>query len=96
MSHMKKTTMCGPAHEALAGSCHYLEDELCEVLGYRIYGSPWRAKKGQWAFEPRQPEFCDWAFGLPRGEPLAQARPQNTLEGIMKRFGQRSLTTSTS
>ncbi|CAK9078749.1 unnamed protein product [Durusdinium trenchii] len=20
----------------------------------------------------RQPEFCSWAFGLPRGEPLAQ------------------------
>ena len=28
---------------------------------YKIYGSPW------------QPEFCDWAFNLPRGEPLAQA-----------------------
>merc|ERR1711972_602334 len=25
-----------------------------EVCGYRIYGTPW------------QPEFCDWAFNLPR------------------------------
>lgn len=33
MSHMKKTTMCAPAHDALAGSCRYLEDELCEVFG---------------------------------------------------------------
>lgn len=32
--------------------CIYLEDAAAEVLGYRIYGSPW------------QPEFCDWAFSL--------------------------------
>ena len=31
-----------------------------EVRGYQIYGSPW------------QPEFCDWAFNLPRGEELRQ------------------------
>mmetsp|Transcript_52681 Transcript_52681/g.125869 ORF Transcript_52681/g.125869 Transcript_52681/m.125869 type:complete len:277 (-) Transcript_52681:54-884(-) len=39
-----------------SGSCHYLEDECVELLGYSIYGSPW------------QPEFCDWAFNLPRGK----------------------------
>lgn len=33
----------------------YLEDAEVEVAGLRIYGSPW------------QPEFCDWAFNLPRG-----------------------------
>ena len=32
----------------------YLEDEASLVHGYRFYGSPW------------QPEFCDWAFNLPR------------------------------
>jgi hypothetical protein len=34
----------------------YIQDELIEVEGLRIYGSPW------------QPEFCGWAFNLPRGE----------------------------
>ena len=28
----------------------YLQDELVDIEGLRIYGSPW------------QPEFCDWAF----------------------------------
>jgi len=44
--------------KALLKGCHYLEDAAIEVCGYTIYGSPW------------QPEFCDWAFNLPRGEPL--------------------------
>jgi hypothetical protein len=34
----------------------YIQDELIEVEGLRIYGSPW------------QPEFGGWAFNLPRGE----------------------------
>lgn len=36
-------------------NCIYLEDELLELWGVRIYGSPW------------QPEFCRWAFNVPRG-----------------------------
>jgi len=36
----------------------YLEDEAVEIEGLKIYGSPW------------QPEFCDWAFNLKRGEQL--------------------------
>jgi Icc-related predicted phosphoesterase len=36
----------------------YLQDELVEVGGLKIYGSPW------------QPEFCEWAFNLVRGWPL--------------------------
>ncbi len=32
----------------------YVEDAEVQVEGFRIYGSPW------------QPEFCDWAFNLPR------------------------------
>ena len=34
----------------------YLEDESIEIFGYKIYGSPY------------QPEFCNWAFNLTRGE----------------------------
>ena len=33
----------------------YLEDNGCQIGGYTFWGSPW------------QPEFCDWAFNLPRG-----------------------------
>lgn len=36
----------------------YLQDELVEIEGLKIYGSPW------------QPEFYEWAFNLKRGWPL--------------------------
>ncbi|XP_037939419.1 metallophosphoesterase domain-containing protein 1 [Teleopsis dalmanni] len=36
-------------------NCIYLEDEMLDIYGVRIYGSPW------------QPEFCKWAFNVPRG-----------------------------
>jgi len=36
----------------------YLEDESIEIEGIKFYGSPW------------SPWFYDWAFNLPRGEPL--------------------------
>jgi Icc-related predicted phosphoesterase len=39
---------------------HYLEDEEIVIDGIKFYGSPW------------QPEFCDWAFNLPRGEKLQE------------------------
>jgi Icc-related predicted phosphoesterase len=38
----------------------YLEDAAATVEGLLLYGSPW------------QPEFCGWAFNLPRGEELAE------------------------
>ncbi len=38
----------------------YLEDREVEVMGVRIYGSPW------------QPEFQNWAFNLPRGHRLRE------------------------
>lgn len=38
----------------------YLQDEEVVIDGVKFYGSPW------------QPEFCDWAFNLPRGEKLAR------------------------
>ena len=37
-----------------------LQDELIQIEGLKIYGSPW------------QPEFYNWAFNLPRGEPLRE------------------------
>lgn len=40
----------------------YLQDQFVEVMGLKIYGTPW------------QPEFCNWAFNLPRmGEKLQAA-----------------------
>ncbi|MBE0437442.1 MAG: metallophosphatase domain-containing protein [Methylomicrobium sp.] len=47
----------------------YLEDESIEINGVNFWGSPW------------QPEFCDWAFNLPRGPRLAEiwdGIPSNT------------------
>lgn len=35
-------------------SIRYLQDGACTIDGVKFYGSPW------------QPEFCDWAFNLPR------------------------------
>lgn len=46
------------AREALGDDIIYLQDEGIELEGIKIYGSPW------------QPEFCRWAFNLPRGESL--------------------------
>lgn len=36
----------------------YLEDEMVEIDGIKIYGSPW------------QPRFYDWAFNVNRGEEI--------------------------
>lgn len=49
----------GDPRRFIPANCRYLEDSETELAGLRIYGSPW------------QPEFCDWAFNLPRGPPLA-------------------------
>lgn len=38
-------------------NCIYLEDSEITIYGIKIYGTPW------------QPEFCKWAFNVPRGEP---------------------------
>lgn len=62
---------CGPIRALLADSPNltYLEDSETMVFGLRIYGSPW------------QPEFCNWAFNLPRGAPCAE-RWRRIPEGI--------------
>lgn len=41
-------------------NCTYLEDESIELYGLKMYGTPW------------QPEFCKWAFNVPRGEACLQ------------------------
>ncbi|MBI3201088.1 MAG: metallophosphatase domain-containing protein [Myxococcales bacterium] len=43
----------------IAKGVDYLEDDAIEIDGVRFWGSPW------------QPEFCAWAFNLPRGKALA-------------------------
>lgn len=59
-------------------NCIYLEDSEIVIHGIKIYGTPW------WIFciieilyisyffknflYFRQPEFCKWAFNVPRGE----------------------------
>ncbi|MFG0319139.1 MAG: metallophosphatase domain-containing protein [Planctomycetota bacterium JB042] len=45
---------------ALLGDVRYLRDEGVSIDGRSFWGSPW------------QPEFCDWAFNLPRGAALAE------------------------
>lgn len=44
----------------LKKNSYYLEDSGVNILGLNIWGTPW------------QPEFCNWAFNLPRGEKLAE------------------------
>jgi predicted phosphohydrolase len=39
-------------------NCTYLEDCGVELYGLKFWGSPW------------QPEFCRWAFNLPRGQEI--------------------------
>lgn len=48
------------AARTLFADAYYLQDDEVVIDGLRFYGSPW------------QPEFNDWAFNLPRGEPLAR------------------------
>jgi predicted phosphohydrolase len=47
------------ARRLMGSSITYLEDSEITLDGVRFWGSPW------------QPTFHDWAFNLPRGEPLA-------------------------
>jgi predicted phosphohydrolase len=50
----------GPLARSLVKNATYLEGTAAEAAGLRIWGGPW------------QPWFCDWAFNLQRGEPLAE------------------------
>lgn len=45
---------------ALMTNAIYLQDNLVEIEGLKIYGSPW------------QPRFFNWAFNVNRGVPIAQ------------------------
>jgi len=59
--HKKKLFDANATKQSLQ-NCIYLEDEsyFNDKCGVEIYGSPW------------QPEFCGWAFNLPRGQPLRE------------------------
>jgi len=46
--------------EALVTKATYLEDSSITIEGVKFHGAPW------------QPEFCNWAFNLPRGEKLKE------------------------
>lgn len=48
----------------------YVEDALVEVEGLRLWGSPW------------QPEFCDWAFNLPRDGPELRGKWEEIPDGL--------------
>ncbi|TDH67773.1 hypothetical protein CCR75_006567 [Bremia lactucae] len=45
---------------ALLTNALYLEDQAVLIEGFLFYGTPW------------QPEFCNWAFNLPRGDALLE------------------------
>jgi predicted phosphodiesterase len=46
--------------ERALSNATYLEDAAIEIGGLRFYGTPW------------QPDFHNWAFNLPRGQPLRE------------------------
>ncbi len=48
------------ACEQLLSNATYLEDAVASLGGLRFYGTPW------------QPDFHNWAFNLPRGQPLRE------------------------
>lgn len=52
------------------GHSVYLEDERVELLGVSFYGSPY------------QPEFCQWAFNLQRGDALKREWAKIPDQGI--------------
>lgn len=53
----------------LLSNCIYLEDTGIQIFGVNFFGTPW------------QPEFCNWAFNIPRGQPCLdkwEKIPSNT------------------
>lgn len=48
------------ARSMIEDFAYYLEDSLVEIEGVTFYGSPW------------QPEFCNWAFNVRRGQDIAR------------------------
>jgi len=56
----ENTDACLSKDELIKRNIIYLEDREVTIGGVKFYGSPW------------QPEFCNWAFNLPRGEDLLE------------------------
>lgn len=49
----------------LFGSMHYLQDQLLEIEGLRIWGSPWSLKFGDWAFGKTDEELEQLYSAIP-------------------------------
>jgi predicted phosphodiesterase len=58
-----------PARKLITAAT-YLQDSETTIDGLRFYGSPW------------QPEFCNWAFNLPRQGPELKAKWAAIPDGI--------------
>ena len=56
--NIKKSLGLIPKETIIGGKIIYLQDSEFVIDGVKFYGSPW------------QPKFYNWAFNLPRGEPL--------------------------
>ncbi|XP_047481444.1 metallophosphoesterase MPPED2-like [Penaeus chinensis] len=56
---MEREELCAAVAEQntvdLVTNAIYLQDQALTISGIRLYGTPW------------QPEYCNWAFNLPRG-----------------------------
>lgn len=59
-SHGEQARKVISSRTSNGGEIYYLQDSGCEIDGVKFYGSPW------------QPEFCSWAFNLPRGSKLKE------------------------
>ena len=58
---LQDPTTSTQARKMVAGAgAVYLQDDSVMIDGLKFYGSPW------------QPEFCNWAFNLPRGHQLRE------------------------
>ncbi|KAL7645861.1 UNVERIFIED_CONTAM: hypothetical protein RMT77_002758 [Armadillidium vulgare] len=45
-----------PSTASIITNAKYIQDEEVTICGVKLFGSPW------------QPEFCSWAFNVPRGD----------------------------
>lgn len=60
-------------HDYLGEQYPAVMAQLCQVHGLTYLNHSWVVLEGKVIFgSPYTPEFCDWAFNVPRGEKLAQ------------------------
>ena len=67
----KKTYLVAGNHDWLPFHHRLLMEEMCKNEGVTYLQDSWDIYEGLVIFgSPWQPEFCSWAFNLPRGEKL--------------------------